>query len=138
MARWECERCGRGFGRAGQGHVCVPALSLDDYFGVRPPGDRAIFKAVAGHLRSLGPIDIEAVGVGVLFKRGRTIVELRPMKRWLALSIVLPRRLDDPRVTRGTPMTGGRVANAVRLWCAEDIDADVRGWLTESYTESGW
>ena len=133
---WACERCGREFGRVGQGHVCVPAMSVDEYFASRPAYEREVFEAVAEHLRSLGPVTIEPVGVGILVKKGRTFVELRPMKQWVALSMILPRVVDHPRVTRVIRMSGGRAVNYVRLRGAEDVDDLVREWITESWVES--
>ncbi len=80
MALWECPACGRRFGRTNQGHVCAPAMTVDAYFAGRDPADREVFAAVAAHLRELGEVEVEAVGVGVLFKCPGTFVELRPRR----------------------------------------------------------
>ncbi len=51
----------------------------------------------------------------------------------MSLSMVLGRRLDHPRVTRRTPMSGSRASNTVPVRFAGDIDEEVRRWLTEAY-----
>jgi hypothetical protein len=108
-------------------------MTVDDYFTDRDPADREVFEAVAAHLQELGQVEYEAVGVGILFKHGPTFVELRPRRVGMSLSMVLPRRLDHPRVSRRIPMTGSRASNTVPVRSAADIDEQVRRWLTEAY-----
>ena len=135
---WSCPACGREFGKR-QSHFCAPALSPDSYFANRPPAgreiEREIFEAVRAHLEGLGPVIVEPVGVGILFKNRRTFVELRPMTRWVALSFGLNHRCEHPRITRTIPVTNGRTYHAIRVLSAADIDQQVREWLTESYVE---
>jgi len=97
--------------------------------------ERQIFEAVRDHLEGLGPVIVEPVGVGILFKHRRTFVELRPKARWVDLSVGLNRRLTDPRITRTTKTATARTYHGVRLTSAADVDEQVRAWLTESYTE---
>lgn len=108
---------------------------MEAYFGKRPAVEREIFEAVRAQLEALGDVIVEPVGVGILFKRQRTFVELRPMARWMHLSIGLNYRLGSSRVTRTTPGTNGRFYHGIRVTRAEDIDVEVRAWLTESYLE---
>ena len=78
--------CGREFGFR-QAHVCVPPLSVDAYFAARPPYERPIFEAVRDHVTSLGPVIVEPVNIGILFKARRTFAELRPKTRWVGLTL---------------------------------------------------
>ncbi len=131
---WTCPACGREFGGR-QSHLCVPALPIDAYFAERPPAERWIFEAVAEHLQSLGPVIVECVGVGILFKRRRTFVELRRKNRWIDLSIGLNYVLEHSRVTRTVRTANGHAYHGIRLTSVADIDGEVRGWLTASYLE---
>ena len=97
---WECPRCERRFGQANRPHVCAPAMAIDAYFVDAVPVDREIYEAVADVLIACGPVEIEAVSVGILFKRSRTFVELRPRKRGMACSMILPIGPESSRVTR--------------------------------------
>ena len=109
-------------------------MTLDEYFSTGPERERAIFEVVRDHLESLGPVHYEAVSVGILFKRARTFVELRPMVKWEALSFGLNRTVDHPRIAR--KMKGGpRTYHVVNIREPAEVDDQVREWLTESYLD---
>jgi hypothetical protein len=132
-AMWECPRCDRRFGQANRAHVCAPAMAIDAYFVDAESGDRDIYEAVAEALIDCGPVEIEAVSVGIFFKRSRKFVELRPRRRGMACSMVLPDALESDRVTRRIPLGPRGVANFVTLLSADDVDDELRGWLTMAY-----
>jgi hypothetical protein len=133
VAPWTCPDCHRQFGRTRQSHECAPALTVEEYFSTGPAWERPIFEAVMGHLRGLGPVHVEPVSVGIFFKRTRTIAELRPMARWSALSLALPRTVQHPRIGRKVQLWSGRFYHIFNLRSAEDFDDRIRNWLTEAY-----
>ena len=108
-------------------------MTLDEYFATGPAHEQPIAEAVLAHLRSLSAVTIEPVSVGILVKRSRTFVELRPMARWEAVWFVLPRRIEHERIARTMRATGSRIAHAVNARTPEDIDDVVRDWITEAY-----
>lgn len=116
--------------------MCAPQMSLDEFFDGRPGAQRAIHDAIAAHLAGLGPLIVEAVGIGILFKRSRTFAELRPRRDRLVLDFILPRQLDDPRVRRTIVMSASRSAHFVDLRVATDVDDQILGWLAEAYDSS--
>ncbi len=126
---WTCPKCQRVFLRAGQSHECAPAMTLDDYLATAPPHEGPVVEAVLAHVRSLGPVHVEPVSVGVFLKRGGSFAELRPKVRWEALAMRMPRRLDSARIAR-KPMGQWYVVN---LHTPADFDDVVRDWLTEAY-----
>jgi Domain of unknown function (DUF5655) len=108
-------------------------MTLDEYFATGPQRERPIFEAVMAHLKTLGPVHVEPVSVGIFIKKSGSFVELRPMARWVALSLSLTRRVTDPRITRKPIAYGGLVYHVVNLRGPEDVDSTVLSWLTESY-----
>jgi len=132
MATWVCPECQRQFGRQRQSHECAPAMTLDEYFSTGPERERPIFEVVAAHLESIGSIHIEPVSVGIFIKRSRTFVELRPKVKWEALSFALPRVDDSSRIARRM-RSGSTTYHVVNLYGPDDVDDQVRDWLTESY-----
>ena len=138
MALWTCPECGRRFGRAGQGHECAPALTLEEYFSTGPERERPIFDAVWDHLSTLVGDDgdevyVEPVSVGIFFKGRRTFAQLRPMTRWVALSFNLNRKLESHRLSRKVVAHGGRFHHVVNLVGPEEFDEQLRDWLTEAF-----
>ena len=133
MAVWTCPECERSFGRRGQGHLCIPGTTVDEWFADEPAEHRAIHDAIAEHLDDLGDVRIEAVAVGIFYKRRRNLAELRGRADHLGLSMVLPESAEHPRFTRRIGMTGGRKSFLVPLRVPEDVDDQVRDWLTAAW-----
>ena len=111
-------------------------MSVDEYFADKPEWQRPIFEAVLEHLEMVGALRVEAVDVGILFKRTRTFAELRPRRDRLVLSVLLSRRMEHPRVVRTWHGSGNRSAYFVDLRDPSEVDDDVRDWLTEAYLAS--
>jgi uncharacterized protein DUF5655 len=111
-------------------------MSLDEYFASRPDWERPIFERLREHLDQVGPLRIEAVTVGVFFRRTRTFAELRPMRNRLRLSLLLSRPLQDPRIVRTWHGPGMRSAYFVDLRDPADVDDELLDWLTEAYLSS--
>jgi hypothetical protein len=133
MPLWVCPACQRQFARTRQGHECAPAMTLEEYFATGPARERPIYDAVMAHLDTLGPVFVEPVSVGIFLKRPGQIAQLRPKTAWVDLSLSLPRVVRDRRIVR-KPMAHGHLwYHAVRLAGPEDVDDDVREWLTEAY-----
>ncbi|MGH9126908.1 MAG: DUF5655 domain-containing protein [Acidimicrobiales bacterium] len=133
MESWVCPDCGRRFRRQRQSHECAPALSLEEYFSTGPAFERPVFEAVMAHLATLGPVHVEPVSVGIFIKKSGGFVELRPMTRWVAMSFMVPRRINSPRIARKPLAVGPLSFHVVNLRGPEDVDDQVRAWLTESY-----
>jgi hypothetical protein len=107
-------------------------MSVDAYFAQRPLVQRAIYEAVAEHMLALGPMEVEAVGVGIFFKKARTFVELRGRQKWMVLSFMLDHPVEHPRITQAIG-SGGRYFHLTRLNGPADVDDVLRSWLTASY-----
>jgi hypothetical protein len=111
-------------------------MTLERYFSTSPQFERRVYEAVAEHLAGVGALQIEAVSVGIFFRRVRTFAELRPKRNRVVLSFLLSRPLEHPRIVKTWRGTGQRSAYFVDLRDAQDVDDDVRDWLTEAYLTS--
>jgi hypothetical protein len=113
-------------------------MSLDDYFATGPDFERPVFDAVIGCLRALGEPFIEPVSVGLFVKRdGVTVLQLRPMTRWVAMGLSLPRTVADRRISRKPIAAGRRVWHVVNLAGVGDVDDVVGGWIAEAWEAAG-
>jgi Domain of unknown function (DUF5655) len=135
---WVCPHCGRHFARRGQGHECVPAMTLAEYFSTGPAFERPVFDAVIAHLETIGPVHVEPVSVGIFLKRVGTIAELRPMRRWVGVSFTLQRVVRHPLIVRQPILNHGRrYFHVVNMSSPGELDDEIRGWLTEAYLDAG-
>jgi hypothetical protein len=108
-------------------------MTLEEYFSTGPERERPIFEAVMDHLQTVGPVHVEPVSVGIFLKRSRTFAELRPMLRWVAMSFALDRHVQHPLITRKVMTYNGRQYHVANLREPQDLDDDLREWLTEAY-----
>ncbi len=129
MPAWTCPDCQRRFRRTGQSHECAPAMTLADYLATAPPHEPPVVEAVLSHLHELGPVHVEPVSVGVFLKRAQSFAELRPKVRWEAVALRMPRRIESDRIARRP----GGLWHVVNVRTAEEVDDQLRDWLTEAY-----
>ncbi len=108
-------------------------MTVEEYFATGPPFERPVFEAVRAHMEAVGPVHVEPVSVGIFFKRRRVVVELRPMVRWVAVGFMLPRRLEAARLARKPIRSGARWWHVVNVRQPEEVDDELRAWLTEAY-----
>lgn len=111
-------------------------MSLEEYFSTGPPHEKPVCDAVLEYAASMGPVHVEPLSVGIFLKKAQTFAQLRPMQKWVALSLGLARRVDHPTMTRKVEPYAGRYYHVFNLRTPEDFDDRIRGWLTESYLNS--
>jgi hypothetical protein len=111
-------------------------MSLEEYFSTGPERERPIFEAVMRHLDTVGTVHVEPVSVGIFLKRARSFAQLRPLTQWVALSFSLPRPVQHPTITRKVQPYHGRYYHVAALRGPDDLDDQLRGWLTEAYLDS--
>jgi hypothetical protein len=133
---WTCPACGRQFGRNKQSHECAPAMSIDEYFSTGPPHERPVCEAVLSHLDGLGDVHVEPVSVGIFLKHGRRFAELRPMQKWVALSFSLRYPVTHRLIVRKPIAYHGRYWHTANVRTPEQVDDDIRQWLTEAYLDA--
>jgi hypothetical protein len=131
---WTCPHCDRTFG-ARRAHVCEPGLPVEFWLAERPDGQREAAARIVELARGIAGITVEAVNVGILIKRERSIVELRPKQKWLQLSVIARRPLAASaraRVSRVVTWGANMTAYFVQLTAAGDVDRAMRAWLREA------
>jgi hypothetical protein len=133
VTRWVCPNCEREFASANQAHMCVPGVTVNDLLGRHPRWVSEIYAAIIEHLRRLGPVHEDAVNVGIFLKSDRKIAEFRPRVRSVLLSLYLPYELTDARITRMLPVAADRIVHMIKLTGVDQVDDQLRAWLSEAY-----
>ena len=106
-------------------------MPLEVRLGELAPPQRRAAEAVLRVVKRYKGVLVEAVSVGVLVKRERTIIELRPKQKWLDVSFVTPRPIDSRRIVRTFELARG-TCYVVHVRDATEVDAELRGWLAAS------
>jgi hypothetical protein len=107
-------------------------MPVEYWLAERPDGQREAATAIVELAREIAGVSVEAVSIGVLIKRQRSIVELRPKAKWLQLSVIAHRPLAPSaraRVTRVVEWGKDMTAYFVRLTSVAEIDRSMRAWL---------
>ncbi len=137
MERWTCPKCKREFGRKNQGHMCSRGLTVDEYFASANDWERPIFDTVSDHLQQLGDVIVDPVAMGIMFKNGPMLCELRAKNKWTAVGFFLRRRLTSARLSRKVTDYQGKYFHVVNIDDATMVDDELLGWLTEAYHVAG-
>jgi Domain of unknown function (DUF5655) len=113
--------------------MCVPGVTVNDLLGRHPRWVSEIYAAIIEHLRRLGPVHEDAVNVGIFLKSDRKIAEFRPRVRSVLLSLYLPYDLTDARIARTLPVAADRIVHMIKLTGVDQVDDQLREWLSEAY-----
>jgi hypothetical protein len=108
-------------------------MPIELWLDEREDGQRRAAEAVLAIVRRHRDLIVEAVSVGVLIKRERTIIEMRPKTKWLDLSFITSAAISGRRITRVIPLSSG-TAYYVHLRDERDVDAELRRWLAGALT----
>ena len=108
-------------------------MSLDDYFRTGPVFERPIFDAAMACLAEVGPVHVEPVSVGIFLKNPRKFAELRPLRKWVAISFSLHRVAAHRTITRKVMPYGGRYFHMANVADPNDFDPDLAELLIEAY-----
>jgi hypothetical protein len=111
----------------------VPGITVDDLLARHPAWVAEIYGAVIEHLSSFGPIHEDAVNVGIFLKSDSKIAEFRPRVRSVLLSLYLPYEVTDHRIARTLPTAADRVVHMIKLTDVDQVDDQLREWLSEAY-----
>ena len=133
---WTCDECGRLFGKEGQRHDCAPGLSLSEYFETGPAHERPVFDELMSRLEQIGPVHLDIVSVGIFFKNPAKFAELRPMRRWVAVSFSLGRIAQHPLITRKVVEYGARYWHSANIAAPDQVDDALMALIAEAYDDA--
>jgi hypothetical protein len=111
-------------------------MTVEEYFSTGPAHERPVFEVVVRHLTTVGPVHVEPVSVGIFLKNPRTVAELRPMQRWVAVSFSLRRTARHRTIVRKVIAENGRYYHVANVATPADVDEGLCQLLTEAYEEA--
>lgn len=114
--------------------MCNPGLSIEEYLADAHPLAGPVHERVLDHLSTLdGDLIVDPVSAGIMYKHDSMFAMLTSKTKWVALNLSLPRRLDSGRVSRKIIDHGPFHYHTFNIDDADEIDDEMRGWLTEAF-----
>lgn len=88
-------------------------------------------------VQGLGPVTILPTQTRVDFQRRIIFASVQFSQEDLRVQLLLPQRVDDPRMVRIEVFSEDKIAHALVLRSTDDFDARFTSWLQESYNLGG-
>src|SRR3954466_12267644 len=129
---WRCPDCRRQFANRNQSHACGRS-TLASHFDGKPAKVRAIFDRLLALAKQNGPVIVLPEKTRIAFQVRMSFAAFVIRRNWVDGHVVLARRLESPRFRRIETFSPRNHLHAFRLTGAEEVDAEVRGWLAEAY-----
>ena len=117
---------------------------LNEFFADRVEA-RRIFDVLRAEIEALGEVDIRVSKSQVAFARRRNVALAWTPDRYLEAKLLAPivltvsfhRQDNSPRWKEIVATGDGRYTHHLELRFPEEIDAEVRAWLAEAWSEAG-
>jgi hypothetical protein len=129
---WTCPECGRIFKNTNQPHSCQ-RVPLEKHFDGRDLA-KGLFDDLLEQMRAgIGACQVISIPCCVHIFGSYDFVAALPKKDRLEVRFALNRTLDNPRIHHSVPMSATIFKNCLDLRVPAEIDAELLGWLRESY-----
>jgi hypothetical protein len=84
----------------------------------------------------LGPVEVAPKKGYLSLRRQKQFAMVQPGARWVNLGLILPGEPIGARLESATSFNA-LFTHRVRLHALEDVDAELRKWLTAAYQRAG-
>src|SRR5262249_1110720 len=128
---WTCPRCRRQFANRNQSHSCGQ-FTVEQLLDGKPQEIVELYERLAEMILRWGEVVVAPTKTRVLFKVRTVFASVAVSKNWLDVVFVLGRRLKHRRIRKAQEEYPG-IVHFLRIEKADDLDADLAGWLQEAY-----
>ena len=130
---WTCPKCGARLVTANMWHSCG-RFTLKQLFAKSEPHVIRIFRKYEQMVRAAGPVRIIPQKTRVVFMVRVRHTAAYPRRDHLICSFALPRRSRSKRFMKIEEYSPHFIGHYLRVDSENQLDAQVRKWLRESYT----
>jgi len=128
---WTCPSCRRQFKNRNQQHSCGQ-FTVEQLLVGKPQEIVELYERLDDMIRECGEVLVAPTKTRVLFKVRTVFASVAVSKNWLDVVFVLGKRLKHRRIKKAQQEYPG-IVHFLRIEKKEDLDADLTGWLQESY-----
>ena len=129
---WRCPECGERFVTKNLWHSCG-RYSLEPLFARSEPQVLELLNSLARMVKKCGPVRTIPQKTRVAFQVRMRFVACYPRKSYLVCTLVLPRLLESPRITKVQHFSPNCILHFFDLRSKSDLDQEFQGWLCKSY-----
>jgi len=116
-------------------HTCE-VFDLERHLAGRSAAVVATYHVLAGAVADLGEVEIVPMKSSILFRVQTAFVSVVIRRKWVDVYFSLARKNESPRTRSIVRASAGRFVHRVRLDSPDDIDEEMKGWLSEARTLS--
>jgi hypothetical protein len=128
---WTCPHCRRQFANRNQAHSCG-SFSVKDLLDGKPQEMVELYERLDDLIRRCGEVVAAPTKTRALYKVRTVFASVGVCRNWLDVVLVLGRRLKHRRIKKAQEEYPG-IVHTLRIEKADDLDADLAGWLREAY-----
>jgi Domain of unknown function (DUF5655) len=129
---WRCPACGRRFRQRTREHSCE-VRSLDAHLARASASVQETLAALQDVLAAIGPHAVVPVKTMILLRATANFGSVVLRRHTLDLEFKLPRALNHARIHKSDRLGPRRYTHHTRLTSPGEVDAEIVGWLRESY-----
>lgn len=130
---WTCPECGRSFANKNQWHACQ-TTTVSEALAGKSDLAVSIYERVVAVLETAGEFRIHPQRSKIAFISRMTFAGVSLARRWVDLSFILPRALDNHRIRRLELYGPTSWGHQVRLEGPGEVDHQLGQWLAASLT----
>lgn len=132
---WICPRCGRQFKQETREHSCE-VYTIEDHLRGKSEAIRMLYLGFEAAVRASGPVSVDALKTMICFRRRANFIAVGVRRERLHVTMLLPEGAASERFSR-CGAYGRKTHVELDLRTLEEIDDELRGWLTQAYELAG-
>jgi len=107
--------------------------TVNDHFVNKDPSIRALYDRLLEILNKFGPVTEAPKKTSIHIDRNSAIVGVEARRDCILLTIKADHKIASPRIEKHEEISARRIYHKVRIKSLKDYDAELKGWLKDSY-----
>lgn len=111
--------------------------SIEQHFERKSPCVREVYDTIVAVAREFGPVEQDPKKTSIHLNRRSAFAGIQTRSEFLILAVKAGGDIDSPRISKREQSSANRWHHEIKLFDPDDIDAEITGWLRDSYAISG-
>ena len=112
-------------------------VRVDDHFAGKPPAVRETYDRLLAVLGEIGPVQEDPKKTSIHLVRASALAGIEVRREYLLLNLKADHRIESPRILKTEQLSVRRFHHRVKLSSPQEVDGEIRQWLTDAYQLSG-